>query len=40
VNSIRRLIGWIIEWAMLILFSIVLIVIWPFICEAEDKKDE
>jgi cbb3-type cytochrome oxidase subunit 3 len=40
VNSIRRLIGWIIEWAMLILFSIVLIVIWPFIYEAEDKKDE
>ena len=40
MNSIRRLIGWIIEWAMLILFSIVLIVIWPFIYEAEDKKDE
>ena len=40
MNAIRRLIGWIIEWAMLILFSIVLIVIWPFIYEAEDKKDE
>jgi hypothetical protein len=40
VNSIRRLIGWLCEWVMLILFTILLIAIWPFICESEDKKDE
>lgn len=40
MNSIRRLIGWLCEWATLILFSILLIVIWPFICASEDKKDE
>jgi hypothetical protein len=25
---------------LLILFTILLIVIWPFICDSEDKKDE
>lgn len=40
MNSIRRLLGWLREWATLILFSILLIVIWPFICDSEDKKDE
>jgi len=34
------LIGWFCEWALLILFTTLLIVIWPFICDAEDKKDE
>ena len=40
MNLLRRLIGWFCEWALLILFTILLIVIWPFICDAEDKKDE
>ncbi len=40
MNSIRRLLGWFSEWAMLILFTILLIVIWPFISADEDKKDE
>ena len=40
MNSIRRLIGWLCEWATLILFSMLLIVIWPFICASEDKNDE
>jgi len=40
VNPLRRFIGWFCEWALLILFTILLIVIWPFICDAEDKKDE
>jgi hypothetical protein len=40
VNSIRRLIGWICEWALLILFTALLIVILPFVSDPEDKKDE
>ena len=36
----RKLFSGICEWLVLIIFSAVLIVIWPLIRMTEDKKDE
>ena len=36
----RKLITGLCEWFLLIVFSVVLIVIWPVIRMTEDKKDE
>lgn len=40
MKTLRNLCGAICEWLLLIIFSAVLIVVWPLIRATEDTKDE